>query len=243
MSLPKSPEAADQGAAILAALQDMTSRFQRLEARVEATEARTPRVRVATPEVKEQSARQALKDMGRGEQRSGAGSFPTDNRQQPAPTKPLYREHQMVAIRRGVTREGVGVVMCRTKLIAPDGTVLSERVEEVAKSDQAKRKASTQILEDGRELQRSYEVRPLTWGQIIERMPGGSSMRCGTKLEGGFECGARVLIGDVCASCGIGPQIIDGRRKFTRFGGWKYKVRVPGLTRVDGFYEQEIEAV
>lgn len=91
---------------------------------------------------------------------------------------------------------------------------------------------------NGRVRKVNRMIEPITWGEVLDE---AGSYTC-QKDRNGRACGRVVAVGEFCPGCGDGPRV----RKalwLSRYGVWKYKVVVPGLTGKlgDGFYDTELE--
>ena len=115
-------------------------------------------------------------------------------------------------------------------------------INRAAERPGAGRLVSEEIVQqvNGKVRKVKREIVPITWGEVLDEL---GSYVC-RRMVHDAQCGARVAIGDRCAACGDGPRV----RKalwLSRYGEWKYKVVVPGLTEGkmgDGFYDSELLA-
>jgi hypothetical protein len=220
------PAAPIDAGAILKAIQDLGSRVDALQAEQAQAAARSPRFAPMQREVKplqpdtRPDARGHLVGMRAGGERSGSEQVPVDYHGQRVDTRQFrqaFRAGQAVRINREASRGSCKVINHPAQFVADDA-------------------GKQHLVTPARR-----ELIPLTWGQVLDGLSGGGIITCPTRLdEGGATCGERVAVGELCPACGAGPTVKSARMLTKQ--GWKYVVRVPGLTRHagDGFMEWEI---
>ena len=139
---------------------------------------------------------------------------------QPAGTYPLYSVGQRVRLRPDV-HHGTRVAK-RVRLKEEDGTPAVDK--------------------DGKPIF-TREITLVSWGQVLAK---SLPFKCVVKIGRDKVCGGVFRPNEPCSRCGAGPEVA---KVFwvTKDGGWKYKVRVPGLSQSSNIgqdvLEHEIEAV